>query len=175
MAGRRKPQTARPRRRTRAEGGGGSALDPGILGELAGYNIRRAEVHMRQQFERAMGAKGLRPPEFSTLVLIAANPLATQADIAQALNIQRPNMVGLIGGLEARGLVTRTVYEHDRRNQILALTPRGAAALEEAKRIVRELDRRATACWTEREREQVVALLGRLWGRPGPGLDGKGY
>ena len=134
-----------------------------MLRELAGYNIRRAEVHMRQQFERAMGAKGLRPPEFSTLVLIAANPLATQAEIAQALNIQRPNMVGVIGGLEERGFVTRTVYEPDRRNQILALTPRGAKFLEDAKCIVRDLDRRVTASWSDREREQVIALLARMY------------
>ena len=164
MAASRKPQAARPRRRTKAEGGGAGALDPGILGELAGYNIRRAEVHMRQQFEREMGARGLRPPEFSTLVLIAANPLATQAEIAQALNIQRPNMVGLVGGLEERGLISRTVYEHDRRNHILELTPRGVALLDEAKRVVRELDRRVTACWTDRERDQAIALLARLWG-----------
>jgi len=169
MPARRKPQSARPRRRTTADGGGTSALDPGVLRELAGYNIRRAEVHMRQQFEREMGAKGLRPPEFSTLVLIAANPLATQAEIAQALNIQRPNMVGLIGGLEERGLIARTVYEHDRRNHILALTPRGVAVLEDAKRVVRELDRRVTACWTDRERDQAIALLARLWGSSGDG------
>lgn len=162
MTGRRKPPAARPRKRTKSDGGA-SALDPGILRELVGYNIRRAEVHMRQQFEREIGAKGLRPPEFSTLVLIAANPLATQAEIAHALNIQRPNMVGLIAGLEARGLIGRTVYEQDRRNHILELTPRGAALLEEAARAVRELDRRVTACWTDRERDQVVALLGRLW------------
>lgn len=167
MVARRKPQAPRPRRRTKAEGGSGAGLDPGILRALAGYNIRRAEVHMRQQFEREMGAKGLRPPEFSTLVLIAANPLATQAELAEALNIQRPNMVGLIGGLEARGLVTRTVYEHDRRNHVLALTPRGAAFLEEAKRLVFDMDRRATACWSDREREQVVALLARLWNPDG--------
>ena len=98
-------------------------------------------------------------------MLIAANPLATQAEIAQALNIQRPNMVGLIGGLEERGLITRTVYEHDRRNHMLALTPRGAAFLEEARRVVLEMDRRVTACWTDRERDQVIALLARLWDR----------
>jgi len=169
MPPKRKPAAARPRRRAQAEGGAEeTALDPGILRALAGYNIRRAEVHMRQQFEREMGAKGLRPPEFSTLVLIAANPLATQAEIAHALNIQRPNMVGLIGGLEERGLITRTVYEHDRRNHMLALTARGAAFLEEARRVVLEMDRRVTACWTDRERDQVIALLARLWD-PGRG------
>ena len=126
---------------------------------------------MRQQFEREMGAKGLRPPEFSTLVLIAANPLATQAEIAQALNIQRPNMVGLIGGLEARGLITRTVYEHDRRNHMLALTPRGAAFLEEARRVVLEMDRRVTACWIgPRARPGHRAARAALGRRPGRGL-----
>jgi hypothetical protein len=31
------------------------------------------------------------------------------------------------------------------------------------------MDRRVTACWTDRERDQVIALLARLWdaGREG--------
>jgi DNA-binding MarR family transcriptional regulator len=47
------------------------------------------------------------------------------------------------------------------------LTPRGPALLEDAKRVVRELDRRATACWTDRERDQAIALLARLWDSAG--------
>ena len=72
-------------------------------------------------------------------------------------------VVGVIGGLEERGFVTRTVYEPDRRNQILALTPRGAKFLEDAKCIVRDLDRRVTASWSDREREQVITLLARMY------------
>jgi DNA-binding MarR family transcriptional regulator len=164
MPVKRKSAAARPRKRAQAEAAGAdNALDPGILRELAGYNIRRAEVHMRQDFERTFGSKKLRPPEFSTLALIAANPFLTQADLAHALNIRRPNMVGLIDGLERRGLLTRTVYERDRRNQVLGLTPKGAALVEAAKRFALAGDRRATSCWTDAERAQVIALLQRLY------------
>jgi DNA-binding MarR family transcriptional regulator len=159
----RKPaQPARPRSTPRFDNGH-ARLDESVLEQLVGYNIRRAEVHMRQDFGRTFGSKKLRPPEFSTLALIAANPFVTQADLAHALNIRRPNMVGLIDGLERRGLLTRTVYERDRRNQVLGLTPKGAALVEAAKRFALAGDRRATSCWTDAERVQVIALLQRLY------------
>jgi DNA-binding MarR family transcriptional regulator len=157
-------QPARPRSTPRSENGH-ARLDQSVLEQLAGYNIRRAEVHMRQDFGRTFGSMRLRPPEFSTLALIAANPFVTQADLAHALSIRRPNMVGLIDGLERRGLLRRTVYERDRRNQVLGLTPEGAALLDEAKRLALAGDRRATSCWTDAERDQVIALLQRLWRR----------
>jgi DNA-binding MarR family transcriptional regulator len=161
----RKPaQPVRPRSTPRSDNGH-ARLDQTGIEQLVGYNIRRAEIHMRQDFERSFGPKKLRPPEFSTLALIAANRFVTQADLAHALSIRRPNMVGLIDGLERRGLVTRTVYERDRRNHVLGLTPKGAALLEEAKRIAFAGDRRATSCWTDAERAQVIALLQRLYRR----------
>lgn len=137
-------------------------LDQGALLELAGYNIRRAEMHMSQAFERALTVKKLRAPEFSTLLLIANNSEATQADIAKALSIHRPNMVGIIERLEHRGLLQRAVYEHDRRNHVLALTTKGATLLVAAQRLVQKLERDATRCWSADERAQAIALLRRL-------------
>ena len=132
---------------------------------LVGYNIRRAELFMRQAFDRSVGESGLRPSEFSILVLVDSNALVTQTDLGHALNIRRPNMVVLTEGLEHRGLVVRAEHEHDRRMQTLQLTVKGKALLREALRRLREGEREAYACWSERERAQVVALLRRLYER----------
>ncbi len=131
--------------------------------ELVGYNIRRAELHMRQAFDRSVGKSGLRPSEFSILALISSNALVTQADLGRALNIRRPNMVVLVEGLEHRGLVVRAEHEHDRRMHTLRLTEKGRTLLAEAQRLSHDGELNATRRWTERERAQVVALLRKLY------------
>jgi DNA-binding MarR family transcriptional regulator len=140
-----------------------SPIDQSAMQGLVGYNIRRAELHMRQAFDRSVGKSGLRPSEFSILVLIDSNALVTQTALGLALNIRRPNMVVLIEGLERRGVVVRAVHEHDRRMQTLRLTVKGKTLLRDAHRRSREGELEAYACWSDRERAQVVALLRRLY------------
>jgi len=135
---------------------------------LVGYNIRRAELHMRQAFDAGVGESGLRPSEFAILVLISSNPLVTQADLGRALNIRRPNMVVLVEGLERRGLIVRAEHVDDRRMHSLRLTPKGKSRLAGAQRLSRAGELRATRCWTGRERTQVVALLRRLYEQDSP-------
>ena len=153
---------ARPgARRTRTPVRG--PIDQSVMQGVVGYNIRRAELHMRKEFDRSVGKSGLRPSEFSILVLINGNSLVTQTDLGRALNIRRPNMVVLIEGLERRGLVVRAEHEHDGRMHTLRLTAKGKTLLGEAQRLSLDGELRATRCWTDRERAQVVALLRRLY------------
>jgi DNA-binding MarR family transcriptional regulator len=152
-------------RRTRSPTQARGPIDQSVVQSLVGYNIRRAELFMRQAFDRSAGETGLRPSEFSILILIDSNALVTQSELGLALNIRRPNMVVLIEGLERRGLVVRADYEHDRRMQTLQLTVKGTALLREALRRSREGEREAYACWSDRERAQVLALLRRLYER----------
>ena len=154
MAGRRQKLKSASRR---------EALDQSALRQLAGYNIRRADVHMHQHFARTLAKLRVRPAEYSVMLLVDSNPLATQADLAAALSIQRPNLVGLILRLERRGLLRRERYEHDRRNHMLSLATKGKSMLRKVNGLVREMDRRVTRCWSERERAQVNRLLLRLY------------
>ena len=132
---------------------------------LVGYNIRRAELFMRQAYDRSVGETGLRPSEFSILALLDSNAQVTQSELGLALNIRRPNMVVLIEGLERRGLLLRAQHEHDRRMQILQLTAQGKTLLREALRRSREGEKLSYACWSDQERDQVIALLRRLYER----------
>ncbi len=141
-------------------------LDQSSLQQLAGYNLRRAEVHMRQLVIKAVSEWDVRPPEYSALALIAGNRLVTQADLGQALNIKRPNMVTLIEKLERRALVKRQVHELDRRNHILTLTEKGEALLADIDGMLHDMDRQWTACWSDQERRTVIELLQRFYGRP---------
>ena len=139
-------------------------LDDRLLRSLVGYNVRRAELFMRQDFDQTFRRKGLRPPEFSVLVLVSDNPLVTQAALAKALSIARPNMVGLIDRLEKRGLLERSVDENDRRSHGLRLTAKGAALAEQAKKTAAAGDTAATVRLSTSERATLVRLLRKLYG-----------
>jgi DNA-binding MarR family transcriptional regulator len=99
-----------------------SALD-GILG----YRLRRAQLAVFAEFATAFRELAIRPADYSALVVIADNPGRRQADLALALTMQRANLVALIDGLEARGLVERRPVAGDRRSNALFLTSEGEA------------------------------------------------
>ena len=139
----------------------------GLLG-LVGYNIRRADIFMHQHFARTVNRHAIRPADFAVMTLIGASARATQADIAAALSIKRPNLVGLILRLEHRGLLAREVSKRDRRNHVLSLTAEGRRLLARVRRMVRDQDRRVTQCWTDAERGRLIGLLQRLYA-PGNG------
>ncbi len=133
------------------------------LRDLVGYNIRRADIFMHQQFARTVNRHAIRPADYAVMTLIGASARATQADIAAALSIKRPNLVGLVLRLEHRGLLAREVSQRDRRNHVLSLTREGRRLLARVRRVVRSQDRRVTRCWTDAERVRLIGLLQRLY------------
>lgn len=164
----RKPRAPAARRAPPAQPPAAGALKlDGLLG-LVGYNIRRADIFMHQQFARTVSRHAIRPADFAVMTLIGASARATQADIAAALSIKRPNLVGLILRLEHRGLLAREVSKLDRRNHVLSLTAEGRRLLARVRRVVRDQDRRVTQCWTDAQRGRLIGLLQRLYA-PGNG------
>ena len=109
-----------------------AGLDLGALGQSVGYLIRRAQLAVFDDFIRAFAAIGLRPAQFSVLVIVDANPGLKQSEIAAALGIQRTNFVAMMDELEQRGLAVRTPSKSDRRSYAVELTHDGRALLKEA-------------------------------------------
>lgn len=143
---------------TGAQGG----LDHGLLPELVGYVLRRAQLAVFDDFIRSCDGHGLRPAQFSALVLIDANPGRSQREIAAALGIQRPNFVAMMDGFERRGLARRRRSETDRRSHALELTAQGRALLARARDTVLEHEARITDRMTEAEKAELIRLLGLL-------------
>ena len=53
------------------------------------------------------------------------HPVATPNQVAAAVGLQRSNLSTLLRGLEAKGLIERTISERDRRGVTVRLTERG--------------------------------------------------
>jgi DNA-binding MarR family transcriptional regulator len=100
-------------------------VDMRDLMESVGFLTRLAQVHTYETFFEDLGAHGLRPGEFSTLLLIGRNPGIRQGVLAQTLRIKPAHMTKLIRSFEDRGLVERTIPDNDRRSVQLSLAQAG--------------------------------------------------
>jgi DNA-binding MarR family transcriptional regulator len=134
----RKTDPAKPLRRARTAP---APIDYGPLRDDIGYVLRRAQLAVFQRFFETFAAFDIRPAQYSALTLIEHNPGISQAQVADALGIKRPNFVAMVDALEARGLATRVPAETDRRFYGLYLTEAGRALMTRLHQIARAGER----------------------------------
>jgi DNA-binding MarR family transcriptional regulator len=126
MKTRQKART-RPARRAAAA----SRLDIGGLNEHLGYFVRRFQLWIFTDFIRTLATLKVKPAQYSLLLVIEANPGASQSTIAQTLGIERARLARMLHALEDRGWVARLPI--DGRTNALQLTPSGRLALKRVK------------------------------------------
>jgi len=99
------------------------------LAELR-YQIRRF-VHFSEQAARAAG---LEPQQHQLMLALKGLPKDTRplvGELAERLQLRHHSTVELINRLAARGFVRRQRAEDDRREVLIALTPKGEKILRE--------------------------------------------
>ena len=138
-------------------------VDTSYLESLVGYNARRATLVIVDAFLRNMAVYGLKPVEFSVLSLISHNPGITSRQLCSTLNIQPPNLVGMINQLQRRELITRRPHPHDGRAMGLHLTPAGRKLVKQAELTASELEETATARLSAAERKTLMHLLRKIY------------
>jgi DNA-binding MarR family transcriptional regulator len=125
--------------------------------------LHRAAQRMRAALDDAARSHGLAGArDWLVLSAIAAGPPQTQLALAQTLGLDKTTLTSLLDRLEARGYVTRSLDNHDRRARIPALTPSG---VEVQRRVARARDaaEAAVLCgFTDAERLLLRDLLARL-------------
>lgn len=119
----------------------------------------RALAFANRTLEKALDQMTL--PQYRVLTLIANSP-ERASRIAQTADVTRPSMTGLVDGLVAKGWVTRSDVDGDRRGVSLAITPEGAQAYDTAQTAmgtaIEELLGHADAKTTRRALDGLVAL-----------------
>ena len=138
-------------------------VDTRYLESLVGYNARRATLVIIDAFLRQMAVFGLRPVDFSVLSLIAHNPGITSRQLCSTLNIQPPNLVGMINQLQKRELITRKPHPRDGRAMGLHLTPEGRKMMKQAEVTASELEESVTSRLTTIERATLMKLLRKIY------------
>jgi DNA-binding MarR family transcriptional regulator len=141
----------------------GQEIDLSPLSQLIGYQLRRAQIAVFDDFIRSFAAHDIRPTQYGVLTAIDRNPGSSQAAIAQSLGIKRSNFVKLVDEFERRKLVVRRQVAGDRRANALHLTKTGQAELEALHRIRMDHEARIAALvGTEGDRLLLLEQLQRL-------------
>jgi DNA-binding MarR family transcriptional regulator len=137
-------------------------LDMGILPELIGYHLRRAQVAVFQNFVQAMASVEVTPGQFGVLQVIARNAGLSQTELGNAIGIDRSTVVAVIDKLESRDFVVRAPSPTDRRSYALRLSERGARLLDDLERRVRAHEEAIAQDLSLAERRILIGLLQRL-------------
>jgi DNA-binding MarR family transcriptional regulator len=137
-------------------------VDYGVLDQLLGYSVRRAQILMYEDFIASMAPWQITPPRFSALVIISRNAGLKLTVLANILGIARSGAVALIDSLEGLAYVERRPSPTDRRALGLFMTPKGEQDLLAIIEAVQAHDRRAAGSLTPEEFAQLNMLLSKV-------------
>lgn len=157
-----RPNNRRPDQRGEPFNAQVPGVDYGVLDELVGYCLRRAQIRIYQDFLDALGSWSITPPRFSAMTLIGNNAGMKLTELARAMGIARSGAVEVVNSLEKLGYVARGASQSDKRAHALALTPEGGQALAGITQAIREHDARISASLSLEEQAELRRLLNKL-------------
>ncbi|KAF4558108.1 MarR family winged helix-turn-helix transcriptional regulator [Pseudomonas sp. CES] len=142
--------------------GGVSGINYGVLNELAGFRLRRAQLVAYGFSSEGFSSFGITPGLFGVLEIVRKNPGLTQTAVGQALGSDRSAMVSAIDKLEKRNLIKRSHTGFDRRSYALYLTCDGEEFVAKAEKSFRESNSDFLSVLSFEECELLFDFLERL-------------
>ncbi|MBO3753173.1 MarR family transcriptional regulator [Streptosporangiaceae bacterium NEAU-GS5] len=118
---------------------------PDVLMNRLGYLLKHAQIRLTEEVAEALAPFGIDGRELAVLTVLVAEYPLSQLEAAGRLGVDRTSMVAIVDVLEDKGLVERRKSEHDRRKNIIELTPAGQECLREAEKARGEVERRLLA------------------------------
>ena len=122
---------------------------------LLGYLGSVVKENACAEFERA----GSNLYDHGILALLDEGASDTQAAIADALEVDRGQLVGLLDALEAQGLIERHRDPDDRRRHVVSLTAKGRRRLTKLRAVLREVEESVLAPLDADARATLRGLL----------------
>lgn len=147
---------------------GAPVITDTALRQFVGFNVKRGMNVIHFDLKQTLDPFGLRMVTFSALLLIGDNPGLSQAQLAQALSMERPNLVSIVDELAGRDLVTRDRVPTDRRTYALRLTTAGARLLAQVTAAVVEHENELFNGIDQSDLDHMIATL-KLIERNGSG------
>lgn len=137
------------------------------LRRFLGYHMKRAFNVVQADLAQTLKPFDLRMLTYTALVLIVDNPGLRQSQLADAMDIERPNLVVIIDELERRELITRDRVPTDRRAYALNPTLAGRRLCDKAVAAVTTHESLLLVGLEEETRAKVIATMEQIEKRHG--------
>lgn len=144
----------------------GAELDDRGLRWTLGYAVTRVEIATRKVFHEHLGTPlGLRPVEFSVLLLLLGNEDVMPKQLCRTLSVHAPAMTLVLDRLEESALVQRERSKPDRRSQHIRLTRKGRELAQQALAISKTMEDDLLNHLSVAERAMLLELLHKVVAR----------
>lgn len=129
------------------------------LRAFVGYTMKRATNAVQADLAAALAPFDLRIATFSALVLIVENPGLSQSQLAEALAVERSNLVVIVDDLERRALILRNPVPGDRRTYALTATLAGRRLCDKALVAAEAHEERLMAGLSGKDRAAIISAM----------------
>lgn len=134
--------------------------DMQALGPLLGHCAHLAKERMDARLSRS----DVTPAQTHVLLYLHHHGgAASQSDITAHLKVKPSTANGILGRMEEKGLIARSVSDHDARCRRVTLTEKGAEEQAFFRQVFEETEALMVQGLSEPEREQLYSLLLRVF------------
>jgi DNA-binding MarR family transcriptional regulator len=132
------------------------------IGRRPGHLIWRAQQHAWRLFMEEASSYDVTPVQASILLVVGDQPGIDQKTLAGRIALDKATTGSVVGRLEARALLSRTIPPSDRRIRALFLTKKGKELNRQLGKVTRCARERLVKDLTAGEREELIRLLRKL-------------
>jgi len=130
-------------------------------------DLRRVFQAINEYSKTAERSTGLTGHQLWALKLLAQTTPMRVSDLARAMFLRPPTVVGILDRLEAKGLITRTIARHDRRVVEIQLTQQAREIVAQAPEVAQDMVLKGLADLTDEQFtcvQEGMRLMTRMLG-----------